>query len=303
MPLSYIKEDSPWPRRVKENAIGWLALVTLVPLLLGANVVQTMSALISPLAPNGVRRLNRWLANWWWGLCARFTRHIGRAEVRVSGHDVPENENAILLCNHQSMSDITVLFELGLRKGRLGDLKWYVKDVLKWVPGIGWGMLFLDCLFVKRNWTQDKASIAATFKRIVDNKVPVWVVSFAEGTRITPEKSASSREFAASRGYPQLQHVLLPRTKGVVATVEGMGDHLDAIYDLTIGYTRAIPTLWQWTKGLAPVVHLHVRRWPIEEVPKEAEALASWLVQRYADKDQLLAGFYESGEFASSESS
>lgn len=45
----------------------------------------------------------------------------------------------------------------------LGDMKWMVKDIIKYVPGVGWGMLFLDCIFVKRDWTTDKESIRKTF--------------------------------------------------------------------------------------------------------------------------------------------
>ena len=61
------------------------------------------------------------------------------------------------------MADITFLMDFAYRKGRLGDMKWMVKDIIKYVPGVGWGMLFLDCIFVKRDWTTDKESIRKTF--------------------------------------------------------------------------------------------------------------------------------------------
>ena len=230
-------------------------------------------------------------------MCVVVARTLYGTRVRIEGDDVPAGENAIVLCNHQSMSDIVVLFELAYRKGRLGDLKWYVKDVLKWVPGIGWGMVFLDCIFVKRDWTRDKDHIRRIFSRIVRDRVSVWVTSFAEGTRLTPAKAGRNRAYAEKMGLPVFRHVMLPRTKGFVATLEGLEGHLDAVYDVTIGYAHAIPTLTDWTKGYVPEVHLHVRRFPLSELPGDEQGRADWLVERYVAKDELLDGFYLKGEW------
>lgn len=38
------------------------------------------------------------------------------------------------------------------------------------------------------------------------------------------------------------------------------------------------------------------RMYPIKEVPLEAEALTNWLYQRFVEKEQLLAHFYDTGE-------
>ena len=35
---------------------------------------------------------------------------------------------------------------------------------------------------------------------------PVWLLIFAEGTRLNPEKLEASRDFARKRGYPVLRH-------------------------------------------------------------------------------------------------
>ena len=77
----------------------------------------------------------------------------------ISGDELPQTENAVVIANHQSMTDVQALFLLARKAGRLGDLKWFVKNSLKYVPGIGWGMVFLDCLFVKRDWTADRRRI------------------------------------------------------------------------------------------------------------------------------------------------
>jgi len=124
----------------------------------------------------------------------------------------------------------------------------------------------------------------------------MWAISFVEGTRQRPHKLRGSQAFAAERGLPRLEHLLMPRTKGFVATVQGLGDHLDAVYDVTIGYEDGFPSLWQWAKGYVHRVHLHVRRFPRSELPGSDEELADWLYARFQEKDLRLARYYETGE-------
>jgi lysocardiolipin and lysophospholipid acyltransferase len=105
----------------------------------------------------------------------------------------------------------------------------------------------------------------------------------------------ASRLHALARGLPATTHVLLPRSKGFVASVQGLRDHLDAVYDITIGYEQGVPTLWQYVKGWAKRAHLHVRRTPIAAMPSDDEELARWLRQRFVEKDRLLDEFYRTG--------
>ena len=90
---------------------------------------------------------------------ASSARRVHGIHAVVTGDAVPPRENAIVVANHQQMPDITFLMMWAREKDRLGDLKWVVKDVIKYVPGVGWGMAFIDCVFVKRDWTADRASI------------------------------------------------------------------------------------------------------------------------------------------------
>jgi 1-acyl-sn-glycerol-3-phosphate acyltransferase len=261
------------------------------------NVAQTVSVLLLPISRPMFRAFNRWAANTWWGLCVRTARHVMGVRPEVTGDALPQRENAIILCNHQEMPDITLLMDLALAHGRLGDLKFFVKQPIKFVPGIGWGMIFLDCVFVRRRWTEDRQSIERTFSRLVRDRVPLWLVSFTEGTRFTPDKARASRQYARSAGRPPLTHVLTPRSKGFVASMHGLGDSLDAVYDVTIGYPEGVPTLWQYIQGYAQVAHLHVRRFAADTVPHDPAALTTWLHERYREKDRLLEWFYRRGAF------
>lgn len=291
----------PDPPRLLSRLWGNLKLIVAMSLLFSTliafNALQTATLLIKLVSPAAFRRINRDMANMWWGWCDKYAEHIYGTEVVFSGDEAPMRENALVLPNHQEMSDITVLFRLARRKGRLGDMKWFVKDSLKYVPGIGWGMLFLDCLFIKRDWTTDEKYLHKVFEKILANRIPLWLMTFVEGTRIRAAKVETSRNYAQSAGLKPLKHLLTPRTKGFSATVENLRGHLDAVYDVTIAYMDGVPTIWQWTKGYVKLVNVHVRRYVIAELPEGDEALASWLQRRFEEKEHILEHYYRSGAF------
>jgi len=265
--------------------------------LLGFNAAQMASLAVRPVSGRAFRAFNRWAADTWWGWTVDAARRLHGVELVVTGDDVPPRENAIVVANHQQMPDITFLMRLARQKGRLGDLKWFVKRALKVVPGVGWGLSFLDALFVDRDWTRDRASIERTFAHIRRHAVPLWLVMFAEGTRLTPAKLAAAQAWARERGRPEPAHVLVPRTKGFVAAVHGLRGHAAAVYDVTIGYERGVPTLWQYMQGFAPRAHVHVRRHGLATLPAGEDALAAWLLDRWQEKDARLAAFYATGAF------
>ena len=95
---------------------------------------------------------------------------------------------------------------------------------------------------------------------------------------------------------PKTTH-LFPRTKGFVASVQSLRGHVDAVYDLTIGYVGGVPTLWQWIKGYVRKVHLDVRRYAIDTMPEDGEGLSDWLIKRFEEKDLRLDHFYVNGAF------
>ncbi|NOZ78402.1 MAG: acyltransferase [Acidobacteria bacterium] len=296
MPLEPLKPPLS-PRRILLIVIDVFVWGFLLAFLLAINVIQVASLVVFPVSRRVFRRFNRFLANLWWGACVIVSRHLAGVRVIVTGDEIPERENAIVVVNHQQMTDIMVILDFALRRHRLGDLKFFVKDILKWVPGIGWGMLFLGCPYLKRNWSRDRSSIDRTFRTLVNERIPAWMVIFAEGTRITPAKLARSVAFASRRGFPSPRHVLLPRPRGFAAAVEGLRSHVTAVYDFTIGYTGGVPTLRQYVSGAVARVHLHARRFPMESLPEKKRALEAWLYERFLEKDALLDGFYANGTF------
>ena len=297
MPLPPLNDPDDPRQRLVALAKATPMVGFLFPALVGFNFAQMASTVLIPVAPKLFRRFNRGAADTWWGWCVKAVRKAYGVEMEIGGDEIPPRENAIVVINHQNMPDITFMMDFASRKDRLGDMKWMVKDIIKYVPGVGWGMLFIDCVFVKRDWTADKDSITQTFSRLRDNDVPVWLLSFPEGTRMTAAKLEQSQKYARERGLPVPRHVQVPRTKGFVATLEGLRDHVTAVYDVTLAYEEGVPTLWQFIKGYARHAHLHVRRFPIDELPEEPAEVSEWLLERFRVKDELLEQYYRDGSF------
>lgn len=272
---------------------GTLASLVLFPTLLLTNLVQMLSVVTFPISKKLFRSINRFCANTWWGLCVFWAEKLHGTKVKVTGDNVPNKENAILIINHQTMTDIPVLLNFALTKQRLGDLKWFVKKSLQKVPGIGWGLNFLDALFIKRNWMNDQALIEETFRTLITYNVPMWIISFVEGTRAHPHKILKSQEYALKSGLKPLKYVLTPRTKGFIGTVLGLRQHATVIYDITIGYEESHPpSLWQWISGEVRQAHLHIRRFEISKLPIDEKGLSDWLIKVFQEKDELLEYFY-----------
>jgi len=293
VPLGPLRDHSGPIATLKAVALLGAGFATLLPI----NLLQTLSLVALPFSRKAFRAVNRWYADTWWGLCVTTADRLYKVQVIFTGDDVPKRENALVAANHQQMPDIPAIMKFARTKDRLGDLKFFVKKQLKWVPGMGWGMQFLDCVFIDRDWTADRETIRRTFSRLVDDEVPVYLVSFVEGTRLTLPKLAAAQDYARAHGLRPPVHTLVPRTKGFVASVEGLRGHIDAVYDLTIAYDHAVPSLWQYLKGLVRRIHVHVRRFPIADLPNSADDLRQWLLDRWHEKDDLLEHFYATGTF------
>lgn len=273
-----------------------ISILVFLPVVL-INIPQILSLIVKVFSVKGFRNINRFFADRYWSYLVYMVETVNNIEIEITGDSLPSDDNAMLLPNHQNIADIPVLLSIAKRKKRLGDMKWFMKDIIKYIPGPGWGMHFLDGIFLRRNWADDKENIEATFARIKRYNVPIWLVSFLEGTRVTNVKLVESKKFASKRNLPEPRHLMIPRTKGFLATMEGLRDHLDAIYDITIAYPTGIPSLWQMIKGDVKKVCIHIRRYEIEKLPTEDNALEAWLYEMFAEKDKLLERFSKEKNF------
>jgi lysophosphatidic acid acyltransferase/lysophosphatidylinositol acyltransferase len=146
-------------------------------------------------------------------------------------------------------------------------------------------------IFVKRNWQKDEKNIQKMFEELKTYRYPIWLISYPEGSRVTPKKIEMSQQFAKERNLPLLNTVLIPRTKGFVATVNALRNtHIKYVYDLTIYYEPVIPTVYDiFAHKLNDTkLIIHIKRYEISTLPSDESKLSQWLYERFQEKDKLI---------------
>lgn len=299
-----------WPRQQVEKSLavvnvdrfptwvrvwlwGPLALVRYLAPLLLSQVLQMATLAVLPFSKSTFRWINTRIAGGIWGYWGWAIQAVEGTRISVEGDDLPSEEDAIVLCNHQEMGDVVLLMALALRHRRVGHLKWLVKDIVKYIPGVGWGMLFLDCVFLKRNWLRDASTIRRVFSRISTNKLPVWLISFPEGTRATPSKRAAGIQRDVGQGLEPFRHLLRPKHKGFAAAVGALRDHVKAVYSVTAFYHGGVVPLTGLIRGDCRHITLHVRRVAIGDLPEDETGLKTWILDDFRQKDQMITDWLD----------
>jgi 1-acyl-sn-glycerol-3-phosphate acyltransferase len=266
---------------------GSITIVFISLILVPVNVSQVLSLVVLPFSRPWFTRINMHIKHFYCSLAARAAVFCGNKLITTG--DLPRQENCIIFANHQSMSDVLLIWLWCLPSDTVSRLTWFAKEPLKNLPGIGWGLRFVNTVFVKRDWARDADTIRATFAKIRDGNLPASLVIFPEGTRMKPDKFAASQAYAKRKGLPVLNHVLLPRGKGVHASLQGLEGHLQAVYDLTIIYEGVAPTIAQMFLHGGYTIRFHAVRYDIKAVPSRERDLNAWLMNIFIEKDKLMA--------------
>ncbi|GER52494.1 1-acylglycerol-3-phosphate acyltransferase [Striga asiatica] len=259
------------------------------------NFIQAVCfLLIRPFSKSTYRRINRevtellwlelvWLVDWWAGVKIEL---FGDSEAfKLMG-----KEHALVICNHKSDIDWLVGWILAQRSGCLGSSLAVMKKSSKFLPVIGWSMWFSEYLFLERNWAKDESTLKSGLQRLRDFPRPFWLALFVEGTRFTQAKLLAAQEYASSTGLPVPRNVLIPRTKGFVTAVSQMRPFVPAVYDFTIAIpkTSPAPTILRIFNGQSSVVHIHLKRHLMKDLPESDDAVAKWCKDAFVAKDKLL---------------
>ncbi|KAJ9567421.1 hypothetical protein OSB04_003387 [Centaurea solstitialis] len=244
------------------------------------------------------RKTSSFLFGLWLALWPFLFEKINNTKVIFSGETVPERERVLVIANHRTEVDWMYLWDLALRKGCLGCIRYVLKSSLMKLPVFGWGFHVFEFISVERKWEVDETVMRKMLSTFTNPLDPLWLAVFPEGTDFTEQKCIKSRLFAAENGLPELKNVLLPRTRGFYACVEILRGSLDAVYDVTIAYKNRCPTFMDNVFGVEPSeVHVHVRRIPLEDIPASESECNTWLLDTFQLKDQLLSDFIAQGHF------
>ncbi|KAG1367020.1 putative 1-acyl-sn-glycerol-3-phosphate acyltransferase PLS1 [Cocos nucifera] len=174
-----------------------------------------------------------------------------------------------------------------------------MKKSSKFLPVIGWSMWFAEYLFLERSWAKDENTLKLGLQRFRDFPRPFWLALFVEGTRFTPAKLLAAQEYAALQGLPTPRNVLIPRTKGFVSAVNIMHSFVPAIYDVTVAIPKdqPSPTMLRILKGQSSVVHVHMKRHSMNDLPRTDDGVAQWCREKFVAKDALLDEHIAEGTF------
>lgn len=121
-----------------------------------------------------------WLALW-----PSLFEKINKTKVVFSGDSIPKKERVLLIANHRTEVDWMYLWNLALRKGRLGYIKYILKSSLMKLPVFGWGFHILEFIAVERKWEIDEQILHQKLSTLQDRRDPLWLAIFPEGTDYT----------------------------------------------------------------------------------------------------------------------
>lgn len=282
------------------NFIGVLSIVgyTLNTLFWFVPIMLLSVLKLIPIAP-WQRALSRWLdgcASNWVKVNTLNQNLSSRVKWDVQGLEgLKRKEWYLVIANHQSWVDILVLQRVF--SGRIPFLKFFLKKELLWVPFLGLAWWALDFPFMrryKRSFLEKhphlKGKDLETTQRACEkfSHIPVSVMNFVEGTRLTPSK-------LRSQAGPY-QYLLLPRAGGIAFVLNAMGDKLHKLLDVTIHYPQGIPSFWDFVCGKVKQIQVRVKVMPLENLmpanyfdnAEQRQEFQQWLNQRWQDKDNTL---------------
>jgi lysocardiolipin and lysophospholipid acyltransferase len=169
-------------------------------------------------------------------------------------------------------------------------------------------MELADFIFLKRKWEFDRPHLIQTLNTLVDH-FPLLLLIFPEGTIVSEITLQNANEYRKTRYLPPLFHSLHPKSNGLFAMLQCMGQKLDGIYDLTMAF-KPFPEIFNQPNDVFGIfnsffrlkfpkeVHYFVDYIPRSEIPSEtSEDLRNWLVAQFYMKEKKIESFYQRGSF------
>lgn len=131
------------------------------------------------------RKAASFLFGLWLALWPFLFEKINKTKVIFSGEHVPAGERVLLIANHRTEVDWMYLWDLALRKGRLGYIKYILKNSLMRLPIFGWGFHIFEFIPVERKWEADEPIMNQMLLTFTNSQDPLWLALFPEGTDFT----------------------------------------------------------------------------------------------------------------------
>lgn len=237
------------------------------------------------------------VAELWAGISGSIYRWLHRPKWNVDGlEELSHGEWYLLVCNHQSWSDIPVL--LFLMSRRIPVFRFFVKHQLIWVPLVGlacWAMEFPFMRRYSREQLANKPKLRRkdlqTTQRFCERmkKRPATVVNYLEGTRFTRHKHDQQQS--------PYRHLLKPKSGGAAYVITHLGERVQQMIDITLVYPKQNKGFWAFLCGdLGPLrVHMQLREIPEHFKAGDYQAcddfrdeFQQWIAEIWQQKDDFI---------------
>lgn len=234
-------------------------------------------ARILTTAMNGIYRIAVAFDDW----CLM---RIGRVRWELPELQLDAEQTCLVLCNHRSWCDVLVVQSLIAKKGPV--ITFLTKRELAFVPVFGiivWAFRFPLLKRRARGSESEAARRESDRQRVLAacaavRRAPAAILTFAEGTRFSPEKHR--------RMHSPYRHLLPPRPGGFSAIYDSLANTGALVVDLTLDYDGEV-TFWRFLAGAASV-SATATVWDWAELAERDRS--AWLRQRWQIKDRQLAG-------------
>ena len=168
--------------------------------------------------------------------------------IRTRGGLLQTNfpERLIMITNHQLYTDWLYLWWIAYTSQMHGHVYIVLKEVVKYIPILGPGMMFYGFIFMARNWARDKPRLRHRLQKLKSRHGgplsgsqsldPMWLMIFPEGTNLSANTRKGSAKWATKQGIPDLKRQLLPKTTGLLYCLQELKGTVHWIYDCTTAY-------------------------------------------------------------------
>ena len=208
----------------------------------------------------------------------------------------------LIISNHVNWIDIFALFRVF--RGNAPLIRFFIKRVLIWFPIAGQAAWALSFPFMRRYSPDYLAKHPEKRGRDLETTrtacrlyrhIPVAILNFVEGTRITREKYEEQE--------PPYKHLLRPRVGGIAFVLASLGEQLDAMIDVTLVYPSPDITMWDFVTNRVPRIVVRARKLDIPpefctpaavEPGPARERFKAWIEEVWREKDQLIDSLLQS---------
>lgn len=218
--------------------------------------------------------------------------------------DVDTHKQYLLVCNHQSWVDTSVIQYVS--RNHLPLTRFFTKYELIYIPIVGQAFYFLDFPMMKRHSKQAIAkNPALKGKDILEAKracdllkhKPFTLLNYLEGTRFSTAKHRAQNS--------PYRHLLKPKAGGLALAISALGQQVDGILDMTVVYPdfpNAPPTYADLWLGNVQRLGVDVRHITMNDGLFDAikqgayshdadatQAFYAWLDELWQQKDARMA--------------